>query len=316
MSPAGTAARLSILIFHRVLAEPDPLLPGEVDVSRFDAICGWVRRWHRVLDLHDAVQRLATAELPARALAITFDDGYADNHGLALPILQRHGLTATFFIATGFLNGRRMWNDTVTEAIRRTRHASLDLGGLGLPGIAAFELPDWPARRRAIEAVLPLVKYRPPAERLALVEQIARRADATLPNDLMMNSDQVRALHEAGMGLGGHTVHHPILASLDDTAARAEILEGRQWLENLTQAPVRMLAYPNGRPDLDYSGKTVRLARELGFSGAVSTAPGAATTGSDLYQLPRFTPWDTQRWRFGLRLARNLRQPVKVVQWV
>ena len=315
MSPAGTAARLSILIFHRVLARPDPLFPGEVDASRFDAICGWLRRWHNVLDLHDAVQRLSIGQLPARALAITFDDGYADNYSLALPILQRHGLKATFFIATGFLNGGRMWNDTVTEAIRRTRHARLDLSEIGLPGVTAFDLHDWPARRRAIETVLPLVKYSPLGERLAVVERIAALADAKLPNDLMMSSEQVRALHDGGMGIGGHTVHHPILAAMDDAAARAEMLEGRQWLESLTQANVPMLAYPNGHPGHDYSGKTVGLARELGFVGAVSTAPGAAVTGSDVYQLPRFTPWDTQRWRFGLRLAKNLRVPVKVVQW-
>ena len=120
LSPAGRRARLSVLIFHRVLPRPDPLFPGVIDAAGFDAICRWVKGWFNVLALDDAARRLRDGSLPERALAITFDDGYADNHDVALPILLRHGLPATFFIATGFLDGGRMWNDTVIESIRRT----------------------------------------------------------------------------------------------------------------------------------------------------------------------------------------------------
>jgi peptidoglycan/xylan/chitin deacetylase (PgdA/CDA1 family) len=102
-----------------------------VDAERFDNICRWVSRWFNVLSLSTAAQQLREKRLPARPLVITFDDGYADNHDIALPILQRHGLTASFFVATGFLNGGRMWNDTLVEAIRLTRADSWDLTSLG-----------------------------------------------------------------------------------------------------------------------------------------------------------------------------------------
>src|SRR3990167_7749886 len=99
MSPAGAKARLSILIFHRVLPEPDPLFPQEMHARQFDAVCGWLAHWFNILPLDRAVQLLDTGTLPARAACITFDDGYADNHDVALPILLHHGLNATFFIA-------------------------------------------------------------------------------------------------------------------------------------------------------------------------------------------------------------------------
>jgi len=118
-SPAGQRAGLSILVFHRVLPEPDPLFPNEVDAQRFDALLGWVKDWFSVLPLEEAVERLQRNRLPERAAAITFDDGYADNYAVALPILQRQGLSAMFFIATGFLNGGRMFNDTAIETVRR-----------------------------------------------------------------------------------------------------------------------------------------------------------------------------------------------------
>ncbi|MCU0943281.1 MAG: polysaccharide deacetylase family protein, partial [Hydrogenophaga sp.] len=116
MSPGGASARLSVLIFHRVLAQPDPLFPGVPDVRRFDEVCRWLARWFRVMPLDEAVRALKRGNLPARAAAITFDDGYADNHDQALPVLRAHGLPATFFVATGFLDGGRMWNDTLIES--------------------------------------------------------------------------------------------------------------------------------------------------------------------------------------------------------
>ena len=67
LSPAGAGARLSTLIFHRVLPAPDPLAPGEIDVVAFDQICAWVAAWFQVLPLDQAVERLKRDDLPARA---------------------------------------------------------------------------------------------------------------------------------------------------------------------------------------------------------------------------------------------------------
>jgi peptidoglycan/xylan/chitin deacetylase (PgdA/CDA1 family) len=307
LSPAGGGARLQILIFHRVVPELDPLFPDEVDRRSFDALCGWVARWHRVLPLDEAVERLARGDLPARALSITFDDGYADNHDVALPVLKAHGLPATFFIATGYLDGGRMWNDTVVEAVRRCEHASLDLTRIGLEGVAGLVLDDVGARRRAIDRILGAAKYLPMSARQGVVDAIAERAGVALPNDLMMTSGQVRALAAAGMQVGAHTVSHPILARLGDDEARREIADGKAKLEALLGAPVTLFAYPNGRPGRDYIARDVELVRRLGFKAAVTTSPGAARApAGGLFQLPRFTPWDKRPAAFGTRLLRNL----------
>ena len=306
VSPGGPRARLSIAIFHRVLAAPDPLFPDEVDRERFDTICGWLAAWFKVLPLDNAAARLKSGNLPPRALAITFDDGYADNHEFALPVLRRHGLCASFFIATGFLDGGRMWNDTVIESIRRCQRPTLDLSPLGLPGIGLVALGADTARRAAIGQLLPAIKYLPPAQRLALAGQIATLSEATLPDDLMMRSSQVKALADAGMQIGAHTVSLPILARLDDAQARDEIVSSKAHLEQLLGQPVTLFAYPNGRPGTDYLVRDSRLAREAGFAAAVSTAPGAARRGDEILELPRFTPWDRGRWAFGARMLRNL----------
>ena len=127
LSPPGHRGRLSILIFHRVLAEPDGLFPETPTAVGFEACMRWVNGWFNVLPLTEAVARLYAGMIPSRALAITFDDGYADNEALAAPILKRLGMTATFFVSTGFLEGGCMWNDRVIEAVRASECAQIDL---------------------------------------------------------------------------------------------------------------------------------------------------------------------------------------------
>jgi peptidoglycan/xylan/chitin deacetylase (PgdA/CDA1 family) len=308
LAPAGAKSRLTILIFHRVHAVPDPLFPGELDVEAFESRMLWVKRWFNVLPLDEAVVCLRQGRLPERPLAITFDDGYADNAELAAPVLLRLGMPATFFIATGFLDGGRMWNDTVVEAVRTARGPVLDLAPLGL---GEHPMTDARSRRAAIDRLIGALKNLLAGDRVAKADRIAAIAAGDLPTDLMMRAADVHGLHARGMTIGAHTVSHPVLNRITDDAARSEIAVGRGRLEEITGAPVRLFAYPHGKPVEDYRLRHVRLVRELGFDAAVTTAWGVAHSGADPFQLPRFTPWDRQRWRYGLRLLRNLAVPVR-----
>jgi len=201
------------------------------------------------------------------------------------------------------LDGGRMWNDTVIETIRGASGSEFDLSALGLGRHAIGSLET---RRRAIQVVLSRLKYLNPVERQARADAAAAQAPTPLPNDLMLTRTQLRDIAAAGMGIGAHTAHHPILAALSDVEARREIVDGREALVEIVRQPVNLFAYPNGRPNTDYTTAHARLAEELGFIAAVSTAPGAARASSTCYQLPRFTPWDRTPGRYGLRLARNL----------
>ena len=302
LSPAGGRGRLSILIYHRVMAAPDPILRGEVDAATFERHMTLLRDEFNVLPLGEACARLARGALPARAACITFDDGYADNEQVALPILRRLGLPATFFVSTGFSDGGIMFNDSVIEAVRRAPAGTHDLTAVAL---GRYRLGDAASRRAAIEVLIEQLKYRPMPERGELVERLADALGAALPKDLMMGPAQIRCLHNAGMQIGGHTVNHPILAVLGEPRARAEIVDGKRRLEDIIGAPVTLFAYPNGKPGRDYGPRDVELVRQAGFAAAVSTMRGVANRDSDIFQLPRFTPWDRSPRRFGLRLLAN-----------
>ena len=303
-SPGGTRGRLSILIFHRVLAENDPLFPGEPSAAQFDKLCAHLRARFEVLPLSEAVTRLQQGSLPAGALAITFDDGYADNLSIAAPILRKHHLPATLFIATGYLDGGCMWNDKLIEAFRSTRNSEIDLRDLGLETYSVESIAD---RRAGIDRVIDATKYLSVVERDERADHILRVAGATAPRKLMLDSTSVNTLASLGVDVGVHTVNHPILARTSSDQAWEEIVESKRRLEELTGKSMRLFAYPNGKPGQDYSREHVNMVQQAGFDAAVSTAWGPATRQSDIFQLPRFTPWAREPLKFDLLMMRNLR---------
>ena len=301
----ASRGRLSVLIFHRVLRERDPLFPSVPIASDFDALLRHIKSRFNVLPLGEAVTRLYGETLPPRALSITFDDGYADNVDVAAPLLRAHGLTATIFIATGYLDGGVMFNDVVIEAFRACKRAEIDLQRLGL---GRHSIGSTAERRAAIDRVLDAVKYLPQPLRERTADEIAAIAEVARPTGLMMSSDGVRALAADRIEIGAHTVNHPILAKMAPRDAWSEIVESKGALEALLGKPVELFAYPNGKPGDDYGAEHVRMVREAGFRAAVSTAWGAASRSSDALQLPRFMPWTREPLKFDLLMLRNLRQ--------
>jgi peptidoglycan/xylan/chitin deacetylase (PgdA/CDA1 family) len=304
--PGGNRGRFAVLIYHRVLTECDPIRPGDIDVVSFEVQMRILAKHFNVLPAAEAIQRLKNDSLPPRTVCVTFDDGYADNETLALPVLSRYKIPATFFVAAGFINGGRMWNDSVIESIRVADGPELDLRSLGFD---KFPLRSIPERCHAITALLGRLKYLPLQERAEKVELIARHVDKALPDDLMMTSAQLNTLVEAGMEIGGHTMNHPILANLDSDSAAREVSEGRALLADVIGAPIRLFAYPNGFPGRDYRSADVDMVQEMGFLGAFSTARGVASTGVDCYQIPRVSPWDRRPFMFALRLLRDCIRP-------
>lgn len=293
-SGLGKRKKLLIMIYHRVLDEPDFMRPGEVDKEKFTWQMQLLAEYFNVLPLPEALERMQSDTLPPRAVCITFDDGYADNYTNALPILQQFDLNATFFIASGFLDGGRMWNDTVIESVRNLSASVLDLTQQGL-GI--FEIASETQKCQAAQQIIQKIKHMDFAERAQHVDAIAEKSQ-NLPDDLMMTSEQLKKLHQSGMEIGGHTVNHPILAKLDDETAKWEIAENKRFLDELLGVELKLFAYPNGKPGEDYLPKHSEYVAQIGFSAAVSTEWGVVIKTSDLMRLPRFTPWDNSPFKF------------------
>ncbi len=147
----------------------------------------------------------------------------------------------------------------------------------------------------------------PSHQREATTAELESGANGAAQTRLMMGENDVRALRSAGMDIGAHTVTHPILTRLAESEARREIVASRDHLQGILGESVALFAYPNGKPGQDYGSEHVRMVEEAGFCGAVSTARGVADPSIDVYQLPRFTPWQRDPMKFGLSLLANRR---------
>jgi peptidoglycan/xylan/chitin deacetylase (PgdA/CDA1 family) len=101
--PRAHGPLVRILTYHRV-NDTHPRDRLTVHPDSFAAQMEELRASWAVLSLDDAVSALrGERPIPARAVAITFDDGYRDNFTFAVPVLERFGFPATFFIATGYI---------------------------------------------------------------------------------------------------------------------------------------------------------------------------------------------------------------------
>lgn len=290
--------KLLTFIFHRIAAEQDPLLPHTPDSRTFDLLMASVAEIFQVLPLDEAVDRLTRNSLPRRAVCITFDDGYANNHDEALPILQRYHLPATFFVASGFIDGGIMWNDMLLEAVRGARD-EMDVSDIIADGV--YPTRSIAEKRATFAALLRALKYQDAQARNEKACGIWERFADRRGGDTMLTSAKLKALNNAGMLIGGHTVSHPILHSLTTARARAEIADNKAQLESIIGDKVTLFAYPNGQPHSDYGREHVTILKQLGFTGAVCTARGVADRNTDVFQLPRFTPWDRSPVRFCTR---------------
>jgi peptidoglycan/xylan/chitin deacetylase (PgdA/CDA1 family) len=225
-----------------------------------------------------------------RYVLITFDDAYRDNFDEAFPILRRYGVPATFFITTGFVDGRHIsWWDEIGWMVHTSPKSELHVDGW-LHRPLSLKAED---REHAVRALTDRYKAFPADEARAFMDVLA---DATgsgrHPSDAYdpwMTWDEIRELRASGMHIGGHTVNHRLLGQLPADEQEREIVGCKRRIEAELGAPMRSLSYPDGGRD-SFDQDTRRILRENDVDYAFSFYGG--------YR--KFSDWDPhdirRRW--------------------
>jgi|HubBroStandDraft_3_1064219.scaffolds.fasta_scaffold23470_2 peptidoglycan/xylan/chitin deacetylase (PgdA/CDA1 family) len=280
--------RVFVFAYHDVCAE-GPEREGVISAARLRRQVRALKREYGFATLARAGELLAEpGALGQDLVVLTFDDGYAGNFEAAWPVLRAEGVPATFFVTTGFLDGKGLWFDLARRALAaaaRPRGAPLPARLRGSLELVFGEWPGaWsPAR---IEGAVEHLKGVSPAARDRLLAELAAAALTLAPAARPLSWAQVRELEAAGCEIGCHTVDHPILAQLPRRRQEQEIWQSRQRVAEETGRPPVSFAFPNGRAR-DFDGATCELLRAAGFRTACTTIRGSNRPGCDPLRLRR-----------------------------
>lgn len=282
--------------------------------------------------LQSLSRALAIGNRSDRPVAVTFDDGYADNSYDAKPLLERHDVPATFFLTAGYVDREHeFWWDELERlllqpgALPATLRLSIDgsvhrweLGEAAHYGEDEYRrYRRWrigdgePSPRHSLYRSLhQLMQPLDEDERRKVLEELllawSGAGPVNRPTHRPLSSAQVSALGEL-IEVGAHTVTHPFLSALPPAAQWDEIRHSKARLEEITGSPVTSFAYPYG----DYTAETATLVREAGFARACSTETGTVWRRTDPFRLPRVEVQDWDGEEFARRLSKWLESQAK-----
>ena len=289
-----------------------------------------LRQYVRPIRLQELSQALIDGNLPDRSVAVTFDDGYADNFHNAKPALERYDVPATFFLTTSYIgrNDEMWWDELdrillVPAALPKSLRLSIngDTYNLKLTK-RTFHYNKVPSgrpgywrvwgnpRHRLCRLLRKLLRPLPEDERREVLDKLSAWAGLKPVPSLahrFLSLQEVVALDQGEMvEIGAHTMTHPVLAALPTASQRSEILGSKIRLQEVLGRPVTSFAYPYGSRS-DYTAETVSIVKEEGFTCACSNFAGLIEQSTERFQLPRFSVLNWNGEEFARRLARWLK---------
>jgi len=302
----------AILMYHSVLPDPSQQadsLGGIVhSEAAFRAQIGLLARDYHPISLDSMVKHLRNEEdFPKRSVVVTFDDGYADNYEVAMPILDQFEVPATFYVTVDCVENKRLpWPSRLRFAFRRTKQTSWKDSKTGSNG-KSWNLSSQLNREEAFLAACDACCQLSSAVQEEFIRRIEQELQAELPvesGSLMMSYDQMRGLAGHRHIVGSHTLTHPNMAQLKADDAQRELAESKQRLESRLGAPIKHFSYPCPALNPHWSERTVEQSRALGYETAVTTNSGLTRPGDELLCLKRLHPTKTvQGLRWNLESA-------------
>lgn len=295
LAPLTRGVGVVFMLHHVRPATKDEFAPNgilEVTPEFLDTVVRTVvARGFEILSLDDVHYRLAEGDFDRPFAAFTFDDGYRDNLTYAYPVLHRHGVPFTVYVASDFADGRGdLWWLKLEKVVRALNTVEVKMHGAW----RRFDCRRADQKQVAFEAIYWWLRELPEREARGIVADLCKLHGIeveTLCRDLVMNWDELRGLaSDPLVTIGAHTRGHYALSKLTAAEARLEIEAGTHRIEAELGRQCRHFSFPYG-DETSAGPRDFELAQELGFKTATTTRKGlihASHVGS-LTALPRLS---------------------------
>jgi peptidoglycan/xylan/chitin deacetylase (PgdA/CDA1 family) len=288
---------VGILMYHSVMENPGDVgdtLGDIVHSARvFEAQMQTIARDFQPISLEEAGRYVTgEAEFPKRPVVVTFDDGYADNYEVAMPILNRCGVPAAFYITVDCVERKTLpWPSRLRFAFRTTKKKAW-VGEDGTPWSLASPQERERTYLRACDRYCKLS-----GETLeSKIQKAELDLDAKVSADsgrLMMDWEQVRGLAKNGHIVGSHTMTHPNLAFLNIEDMRRELNESKHQMESRIGTAIHHISYPCPALFPNWTQQTTEESQRAGYKTAVTTTNGLAHKRDNPLELKRLGPTKT-----------------------
>lgn len=306
--------RLLILAYHGISLDDEHNWNGSLFISA-DTFRSRLQQLKSsrcaVLPLDQAIERLYAADLPDRAVAITFDDGTSDFSRKAFPLLKEFDLPATLYLTTFYSQYQRPVFDVMCSYLLwKGRNAKFDLKKL--TGQAQkFELTGNDSREAALSQIHTFVREQEMSaeEKDEFAASLARSLgvsyDDLLEQRIMYNltAGEVTQLSRDGVDIQLHTHRHR--TPKDHKLFLREIEDNRAIIKEMTGSTAKHFCYPSGV----YEPMFLPWLREAGVVSATTCELGFASRQSNPLLLPRFLDNESlsdiefESWLTGVSLA-------------
>lgn len=292
-----------ILGYHRISAVDWDPFSLSVSPEHFAEHLEILRTHANPLPLIDLVQSLDNGRLPHAAIALTFDDGYVDNLSVVKPLLAKHGVAATVFVATAH-RGSEFWWDALSRVLAPGKELPATIRVPVGDQIHTWISPppdDVNARRRLLFSIHKRLQPLSPSVILPIIDELTTTVcsvSTPMSTHRALTTDEVTDLARGDLvDIGAHGDTHSLLAQLPVASQESEIRQSKAFLERLLRRPILGFSYPYG----SVSTATLSVVRRSGFAFACASQTDVTSTASNRFLLPRFwiPNWDGRtfsRW--------------------
>ncbi len=297
----------AILMFHSI-GDDRSFSDNRLPAARFEQVVSYLSKNWEIVPVSRIVAAIEKGEEPSsRWVALTFDDGYADNARVALPILEKYGAKATFFLPAGVLDGTEFDAPTrlFYDEIERMLLSAPARGPVALRLVnTRLDLASERTRTESAKRLILEIREKPPAEIALIVAELteALNIHEAPSGRLYLTWDDARRLEGAGMDIGSHSISHAWLSALPRAAMLQELNESKRRLDARLSRRVDGFAFPFGKPDSIPVGVAVDL-KTAGYRYALTTNFGRARPGAALFDLPRIAVEDAAVVRLKVELS-------------
>jgi len=281
-----------ILMFHRFSAGPKQNCVSSTELEKQII---YLKERFNILPLSQLRQCIVQGkQTPNNSIVLTVDDGYRDFYEVAYPVLKKHGVPATLYVTSGFVNEELwLWPDQITWLLNSVSeiNKTIELGEKNAKNIEITAINNSNRQQIWSQVISYLLSVDDKTKREWIVyfaEQLGKPLPKRAPSEYAACSwQQLTEMQQNGIEIGGHTHTHPSLGQVDDEQLQTELNTCMQFLDEKLGKQERDFCFPNGQPN-DYNEAVKKATQESGFKSSVTAFYDVLGT-QDLFEMRRHT---------------------------